>query len=164
MASHREKLKKGEYRMASLTYQKTEEEETSFDVLPAGQYIAVISDSDYKPNKKATGMLLSLTYTVIDGEQKGRKVFEHLSVEHENEKAAEIARRSLNAIMLAVGLSSIKDSNQLHDRPLKIDVQVKDDATYGKQNKIVKHTGMEGVVDAPKAAAPAGKKKQPWEK
>jgi len=149
--------------MAGLTYQAGAEQESSFEVLPAGEYIAVISGSDYKPNKKSTGMLLSLEYTVIDGEQKGAKVFERLSVEHENAQTAQIAQRALNSIMLAVGLKEIKDSTQLHDRPLRLDVAAKDDAQYGKQNKIKKHMPMDGVVDAP-APAPGGKKKQAWEK
>jgi hypothetical protein len=150
--------------MAGLSYNAGEEQESSFDVLPAGEYVVVISNSDYKPNKKGTGMLLSLEYSVIDGDQKGAKVFEHLSPEHENAQAAAIAQRALNSIMLAVGLKSIKDTTQLHDRPLKIEVHVKEDAQYGKQNKIKRHIPMDGVIENKPAPAAGGKKKQPWEK
>jgi len=126
--------------MANINYTPNHEEtEESFDVLPAGEYLAIIEGSDYTQNKKGTGMILALRYQVIDGPLKGRKIFENLNIENQNKQAEQISRKALNSITKAVGLNHVQDSAQLHNIPLKITVKVKDDETYGKQNNIKKH-------------------------
>lgn len=131
--------------MAQLDYTvNTDEQEQSFDAVPAGEYLAVIEESDYVPTKDGTGKILKLTYQIIDGKMKGRKLFENLNLENKNEQASQIARRSLNSIGMAVGVDIIKNSDQLHNKPMKIDVTVKDSAEYGKQNIIKKHLPVSG--------------------
>ncbi|HEX4918067.1 MAG TPA: DUF669 domain-containing protein, partial [Limnobacter sp.] len=46
----------------------------SRDVLPAGKYIAAIVDNEIKPTKSGTGERLNLTFEILEGEHKGRKV------------------------------------------------------------------------------------------
>lgn len=148
--------------MAELNYQTNPNEpESTFDVVPAGEYIAVIESSDYAPNKAGTGKILKLTYQIIDGPMKGRKLFENLNLENQSKQAEEIARKTLNSIGIATGVSLIKDSSQLHDTPMKIDVSVKDDQTYGPQNRIKKHTKIEGSTPAPSQPAQAENSPQP---
>ncbi len=57
---------------------KESSEEKSFDLLPAGDYHAVITESDYVETKSGTGMNLKLTWQIIDGNFKGRLLFENL--------------------------------------------------------------------------------------
>ena len=162
--------------MAELNYQiNPDEVESSFDPVPAGEYIAIIESSDYVDNKQNTGKILKLTYQIIDGQMKGRKIFNNLNLENKSQQAAEIARKSLNSIGLATGVAVIKDSSQLHNIPMKIDVGVKEDEVYGLQNRIKKHSrigGQEAVLAAqpegaksPEAAKPNGAKpSKPWER
>jgi hypothetical protein len=151
------------------------ETEDSFDIVPAGDYIAIISASDYVANQKGTGMILKLTYEIIDGEFKGRKIFENLNLENENAVAVQIAKKTLNSICLACGVNAIQDSSQLHSIPMLLDVGIKPaKGDYDAQNKIKKHLPVNG--SAPQAPAqngfqkPAGqgseapKKAQPWQK
>jgi len=147
------------------------ETEESFDLVPAGEYIAVISASDYIPNKKGTGMILKLTWDILDPEEfAGRKVFENLNLENENAVAAQIAKKSLNSICLAAGVQAVQDSAQLHSIPMMLDIGVKAaQGDYEAQNRIKKHLPVNGAAQ-PKpaqtqtAAAPATgvKKDQPW--
>ena len=145
-----------------------DETEESFDIVPAGEYIAVISASDYKANKKGTGMILNLTYEIIDGEFKGRKIFENLNLENENAQAAQIAKKSLNSICLAIGVTAVQDSAQLHGIPMKIDVKVKaPQGDYDAKNEIKKHSSANGQTAPAQTqakAAPATGKAQPWMK
>lgn len=146
--------------MAELNTQLDHEDgEQSFDAVPAGEYTVVITDSDYIDNKKGTGKILKLTYQIIDGPMEGRKIFENLNLENENQVAATIARKALNSLGAAVGIVELKDSVQLHNIPLKIEVGVKDSEEYGKQNRIKKHMPMQESTT--KAPAPATSKEKP---
>ena len=162
--------------MAELNYQVNtdpKEQEQSFDPLPAGEYVVVVTDSDYLDNKKGTGRMLRLVYQVIEGPFKERKLFENLNLEHENQQAATIARKALNSIGMAVGVIDLKDSAQLHNIPLRLDVGIKPSEEYGPQNRIKKHLPYKddapAVAPTPqkeeKKATPAQNgKKHPWEK
>jgi len=144
--------------------------EESFDVLPAGEYQAIVENSDYVENNKGTGKVLRLTYQVIDGPLKGRKMFENLNLENVSAQAQEISRKALNSLCLAVGISTVvKDSAELHNRPLKIDVTVKDDKQFGKKNNIKAHLPLNGSAIEEEAPGPQpvdkkAVKKHPWEK
>lgn len=153
--------------MAQLDYNKTVDDndvESSFEAIPAGEYIAVIESSDYVENKNKTGKMLKLTYQVIDGPLKGRKIFENLNLENKNQQAEQISQKALNSIKLAVGVKDLKDSVQLHDIPLKIDVTVKESEDFGKQNRIKKHLPLSGTPAISSAPASAEPKKKSWEK
>jgi hypothetical protein len=166
--------------MSELNYTVNAEElEKDFEPVPAAEYIAVIEDSDYVDNKNNTGKNLKLTYQIIEGRMKGRKIFNNLNLENPSQQAAQIARRTLNSIGVAVGLINIKDSTQLHDTPMRIKVTVKDDPIYGKRNQITKHTALKqsetkdvaapvtdnnSTQEATAAAPDNGQKKEhPWE-
>jgi len=160
--------------MAELNYHADHEDgERSVEAVPAGEYICVVEDSDYVDNKKGTGRMLKLTYQIIDGPFKGQKIFENLSLEHENQQTVTIARKALNSLCAAVDIVELKDSSQLHNIPLRLDIGIKESEEYGKQNKIKKHlpySEKEDIKkDSPKKESAkekdsGAKKKHPWEK
>src|SRR5690554_2426073 len=75
---------------------------TTFEALPAGKYLAVITDSEMKPTNKGDGSYLQLEFTVVEGECKGRKVWDRLCINHPNDLTQKIARGNLSAICRAV--------------------------------------------------------------
>ncbi len=95
----------------------------TFDPLPAGKYVAVITESEMKPTKPGNGSYLELTFQVIEGEHKNRCLWAHLNLDNPNAKAVEIARAELSAICRAVGVMAPKDSTERHDAPLTITVK-----------------------------------------
>lgn len=113
--------------MANLTGFDANEVEptTDFDPIPAGKYAAVITESEYKPNKAGTGNYLQLTFQILDGDYKGRFVWARLNLDNPNATAVKIARGELSAICRAVGVLQPKDSTELHDLPLVISVKCK---------------------------------------
>lgn len=89
---------------------------------PPGRYPAVIIDSEKKDIRAGTGKYLQLAFEISDGPYAGHVVFYRLCIEHANPVTARIARKDLAAVCDAVGVPQPKDSAELHDRPLVIDL------------------------------------------
>jgi hypothetical protein len=98
---------------------------TDFEPLPAGKYMAVITESEMKPTKAGTGNYLQLTFQVIEGEYKNRLLWSRLNLDNPNDTARKIAQGELSAICRAVGVMAPRDSVELHDLPLVISVRCK---------------------------------------
>jgi hypothetical protein len=98
---------------------------TTFDPIPAGKYIAAITNSEMKPTKNGNGSYLQLEFTVLDGQYKDRKVWDRLCLTHHNAETVKIARANLSAVCRAVGVMQPRDSLELHNIPLQITVKCK---------------------------------------
>lgn len=141
-----------------------------FSPIPVGEYVVQITDSDVNPTKAGTGHRLELTFEVIDGEFKGRKVFEGLNIDNPNPKAVEIAQRDLSAICHAVGKLQVSDSQELHYKPLVVRVDIEQRDGYSPRNVIKAYKAAAGGVGnapaqgtaTPAAATPASPSSPPW--
>lgn len=131
---------------------------TPMDVLPAGKYLCMAIASELKPTKSGGGEYLQITFEVLDGTYKGRKIFERLNIRNSNKTAEDIAQRALSALCHAVGVIELDDSDQLHDKPVVLDVAI-DPAKgeYSASNRVKGYTASGGSAPAPaaRAAAPA---------
>jgi hypothetical protein len=116
----------------------TVEPSESFDPIPAGEYLCVITASDEKPTKAGNGSYLELEFEVIDGPYKGRKLWDRLNLANPNELAVKIARATLSAICRAVGVMEPKDSCELHDLPLFVKVRVEKRADTDEPSNVIK--------------------------
>ena len=96
-----------------------------FEPIPAGRYLAIITDSGMKPTKNGSGSFLELTFQVIDGPYKNRLLWARLNLDNPNKQAMEIARAQLSAVCRAVGVMQPKDSLELHNLPLQVTVKCK---------------------------------------
>jgi len=128
----------------------------ALDPLPAGKYLAVVSESELKPTKTGGGKYLQLTFQVIDGEYKGRLVWARLNLENKSEMTVKIARGELSAICRAVGVMQPKDSVELHNIPLEISVGLKKRDDNGEFTNVIKGYGKKGGGGAAGARVPAG--------
>lgn len=134
-----------------------------FDPIPAGKYLAVITDSEMKPTKAGTGTLLQLTFQVIEGDFKNRLLWTRLNLENPNATAVKIARGELSAICRAVGVLAPNDSVELHNLPLVIHVRCKKRTDTGELTNEVKgyskqETPLAGAVAAAANTTP------PWKR
>ena len=98
---------------------------TDFEPLPAGKYLAVITDSEMKPTKSGSGHYLELVFQVIEGQFKNRMLWSRLNLDNPNRQAVQIAQGELSAICRAVGVMQPKDSIELHNLPLLVTVKCK---------------------------------------
>ena len=160
--------------MTELNFDSTVIEPTGkFTPIPVNDYLAVITDSEMKDTKKGDGKYLLLTYEVVDGEFKGRKIFETLNLINSNQTAVEIAQRALSAVCRATGVLHPKDSSELHGKPLVISVGIRAGSNgFEDKNVIRGYSRVDGkelkdVTDASapvKGAAAPAKSKKPWQK
>ena len=132
-----------------------------FEPVPAGKYPAVITDSEMKANKAGTGQYLQLTFEILDGPCKGRRLWSRLNLDNPNAMAVQIARAELSAVCRAVGVLAPNDSADLHNLPLVVHVKCrKRDDTGEITNEITGYAKKESLQ--PANAQPVSNSTPPW--
>lgn len=154
--------------MANLNgFNATEiEPTTSFEPLPAGKYVAAITESEMKPTKSGSGSYLQMTFTILEGEYKNRVLWARLNLNNPNATAVKIARSELSAICHAVGVMQPRDSVDLHNLPLVITVKLKKrDDTGELTNEIKGYARKEAAFDnGQQPQAPVTNNTPPWKR
>lgn len=164
-------------------------EREDFTPVPPGVYTGMIVASEIKATE-AGGEMIVLEIDIQEGEHAGRKLFERLNIKNDNVKAVDIAFRTLGEIVKAVGKTTIKDTEELHNKRISMEVRVEpgkqkkkngklvfeEDGTtpvmYGPSNAIKKFLPVSGSVSTPKAGSTtsatvesdSGKAVPPWRK
>ena len=101
------------------------EPRAAMDPIPAGRYLAMLNSSEMKANKSGTGQFLELVFTIVEGEYKNRQLWARLNLVNPNELAVKIAQAELSALCRAVNVLTPRDSCELHNLPLTIQVKCK---------------------------------------
>ena len=140
--------------MANLSnFDANQVEPASFEPLPAGKYLACIVESEMRATKSGTGEFLYLTFQVLEGQFKGRKVWARLNLKNPNPQAEQIAQGQLSAICRAVGVLQPRDSVELHNLPLLVTVKVKKREDTGDlQNDVSGYAKKEAAAGQPPQA------------
>ena len=119
------------------TYETANMPESSFDVIPAGWYDAIISEADLKDTKNGSGKYIKLQFDIVGPSYQGRKIFGNINIKNHNPKAEEIGRQQLGDIMRAIGLPHVYDTDQLVSGRLMIKVSVRAETEeYPAQNEV----------------------------
>lgn len=148
-------------------------EATSFTPIPAGNYNAKITEAAMRVLKSDKGRALALTFEVLDGQFARRKIWHTLNVEHESTETRGYAQKDLAILMRCINLPTVEEStlHQLCNKPIKVRVIVKQDATYGDKNEIKGFEALGQGMQIPQAmpsmpAAPAANTAPtaPWAK
>lgn len=155
----------------------------SFDPVPAGDYTAVIIQAEVRPTKDGGGEYIKLRFDITGPSHQGRVVFANLNTKNASAKAAEIGRGQLKSVMLAIGLPSLRDTDQLIGGVVGIRLGVRPSRTdersgltYGASNEIRSYRSLSAApettfnVASPAKAATArerisadnGKASPPW--
>jgi hypothetical protein len=132
---------------------------TAHELLPAGKYRAQIVESEMRVTKNGMGQFLWLMLDILEGEYKGRKIFDQLNLVNPNPTTVEIAQRTLSAICHATGKMHVSDSEELHLIPMTIQVKIRPPKNgYSESNAIAYLPTERGAVARaakPTPAAPA---------
>lgn len=154
--------------MAAFSFDPNEVKiESQFSAMPAGEYLAQIVDSEVKPTKSGSGMVLKLTWKVVDGQFANRNVFEYVNMQNQNPTAEKIGKETLTKICSAIGVTArVTDSTQLHGKPAKIVLAVKQDPQFGESNEIKAYKKASSVAQPFAAPAPAAQASAapPWQR
>ena len=132
-----------------------------FDPIPAGKYLAVITETEMKPTKNGSGQYLQLTFQVIEGQHKNQLIWSRLNLENPTATAVKMARSELSAICRAVGVMAPKDSVELHDLPLTLTVGHRKRQDTGELTNVIKAYAKK---EAATVSVPADGAKAPWDK
>ena len=136
----------------------------AFEAIPAGKYLAVITESEMKPTKSGVGQYLQITFQVIDGEYKGRLVWSRLNLDNPNATTVKIARAELSAVCRAVGVLAPKDSLELHNIPLVITVGHKKRDVNGELTNVIKGYAKKDAASARAPATAGNNGAPPWKR
>jgi hypothetical protein len=132
---------------------RTVDPNADFEPIPAGKYVAAITESELKETKSGSGQYLQLTFTVLEGEYKNRVLWARLNLDNPNATAVKIARAELSAICHAIGVLAPKDSVELHNLPLLITVKLKKRQDTGElTNEIKGYAKKEAAAGVPQQA------------
>lgn len=147
------------------------------DPFPNGKYVMAIVESETVPTKAGDGTRLNLTFEILEGDYKGRKMWEGLNIKNPNPTAQKIAMADLSAICHATGVLQLTSAAQLHNIPLVVSVKIKqEDGTDANGEKYppknvakgyFKFDGAAPVLTASTtkaAATPKGPLVAPWAK
>lgn len=143
--------------MAELNFNaENVEPQVALEVVPKGDYLAIMTQSELKDTRAGTGQYLQCVWEIVDGEQRGRLLWDRLNLKNPNATAVKIAESQLSAICHAVGVMRPKDSTELHGKPvlLKVTVEPRDDKPGSFKNEIKGYSSPKGST-APVAAKPA---------
>jgi len=133
----------------------TVEPNVGFDPIPAGKYLAVITNSEMKTTKAGNGEYLEIVLEVIEGPHKGRKLWDRLTLKHPNDLTVQIAKGTLSSICRAVGVLKPSDSLELHNLPLVVSVGMKNREDTGEPTNVIKSYAARSATPAPQPAATA---------
>jgi DNA-binding Xre family transcriptional regulator len=120
--------------------------------MPKGVYLAHITESDMAVLQSGNGEALKLTFEVLDGQFKKRRIWESLNVVHNNEQAQGIAQSQLSAICRATGVNKLEDTAALHFKPIKIHVDIQPPKGDFKEKNVIK--GYEPASSAAPVQSP----------
>lgn len=136
-----------------------------FDPIPAGKYLAVITESVMKATKAGTGEYLELTFEVIEGPYKGRKLWDRLTLKHPNELTVQIARGMLSSLCRAVSVMKPNDSLELHSLPLVLSVSMKNREDTGEPTNVIKGYAKRDTATSPQPdTAATNGNTPPWKR
>lgn len=125
-----------------------------FEVIPADKYVVQIVASDLKPTSSGTGQYIWLELEILEGEYKGRKLWDRLNIINPNAQAVEIAQRSLSALCHACDVMAFSDTEELHWNPVVATVRVRPPkGEYAASNEIRGYEPVDPNKRSPVTAA-----------
>ena len=149
-----------------------------YSPLPPGEYQTIIKDAELKPTNDGTGQYIKLRLDVTGPTHAGRVVFSNINIRNKSSAAEQIGRAQLGAIMKAIGLATLSDTDELIGGSLTVKLAIREartdektGKTYEASNEVKAYKANEGAMPSapatmPKTSAPAAPTKAapPWMK
>jgi len=107
-------------------YDATQVKDSEFEALPAGEYRAVITESERMKTKDGTSELLQVKLQIVDGQYKNRTIIDRFNLWNKNPQATTIAQQQFKKVCEAVNVPKPGDSSALHMKPLMIKLSVRE--------------------------------------
>lgn len=137
---------------------------SDFEPIPAGKYVAVVTDTEMKPTRAGTGEYLQLTFQIVEGPHKNRLLWARLNLKNPNPTAVQIAKAELSALCRAIGVMAPNDSAELHNLPVIIHVRCKRRDDTGELTNEIKGFSRKEDPPAAATAATTDNRTPPWKR
>jgi hypothetical protein len=128
----------------------------SFEALPAGNFEAVLVESNNKVSETTGCEYIGLVWEIIDGPHKGRRIWDNVIRKHTKAEAVAIGNRKLKSIMNALGPAN--DTSDWHGQPIGLKLTRKFNKERGEdQNNVADYFSFDAEPapkQPPKAAPP----------
>lgn len=112
------------------------EEIDNYDPIPAGTYNAKITKVEVKDTKAGTGKYLNVSLQITGPSYQGRMVFDIINVQNPSQTAVDIGIATMKKIAVAIGETTIQDTDQMIGADVEIKVKVKNDKEFGPKNVV----------------------------
>lgn len=133
---------------------------SNFDPLPKGDYNAMITSSDVKETKAGNGRYAELVIEITDGDFARRKIWDRLNIDNPDGETEKRARGQLRSVSDACGISQLKSTEQLHDIPFKLSLDI--DRRDPTRNKVRGYSSVKQAFEINKPAVAVTSGKKPW--
>ena len=144
----------------------------NYDPIPEGDYVLKALDAENKETSSG-GEMIKVKFEVVEGDFKGRWIWQNFNTVNKSEKAQNIGRQQLVAWAIAAGKPDVDDTDKLIGRPFTATVVIEPgNAGYKDSNQIRSFLQSEAAEKpaqkAPpkptkQAEKPAGKPANPWD-
>lgn len=120
----------------------------TFEPLPPGWYDAMIAKSETAPTKSGNGEILKIRFDIIGPTHQGRVVFGNLNVTNPSLTAEKIAREALRDIMSAVGITALREAEDLVNKTIGILLQIRTTDGYPPRNEVRGYRAVTSAMPA----------------
>ena len=135
------------------------QEGNSWDVLPAGEYVAQVVEASIQQPNSGDGYYLALTWKIIEGAYEGRQVWQRITYQHSSEQAQTIGRKTLKDLCVATEVAEqVDDAEVFLFKPVRIRLGIERDkqGVYPDKNRISRIMSLETKpVETEQPARPA---------
>ena len=140
-------------------YDQTAPATSGFEVMPEHDTVAQVVDSDVRTTQDGSGEYIYLKWEIIDGEFKGRWIFENYNIKNKNTQCQQIGNSQWALVRKACFGSidkAVSDTVEVHGIPCKIKVGCRKRKDTGDMQNHIK--AIHGMSE-PAAATSTGTKK-----
>jgi uncharacterized protein DUF669 len=109
------------------------------ECMPAGWYLAQIVENEVRDAANGNGTYLLAVFEILEGEYRGHKVYQNVTLQNQSQQAVEIGQRLLTDIYTAVGITTpTKDIHVMLFKPVKARLGIKrdKDGVYPDRNSV----------------------------
>lgn len=130
--------------------------------IPNGKYLATIEKAEEKKTRSGDGDYLKLQLKIADGPNKGRTLYQNITLRNSNEKAQTIGHAQLSALIRATNLlPAPKAAHEFCNKQVIIEVTVRKNNEDKLENSIVTYEPPT-PAPAPQAEEITSVDSKPW--
>jgi Protein of unknown function (DUF669) len=140
------------------TFDTEHETGNSWELLPPGEYVAQIIETNVAPLKSNNGTGVTLVWQIIEGQYTNRLIWQNVVYIHTNETPQRIGRKMIKDLCVALGIDvAVKDASIWLHQPCRIRVVIQKDkeGRYDDQNRVGRISPFDGEAAEAQASTAA---------